>query len=345
MTRYLVEQIASRLEAEFEGDGSVEITGVAGIRYAGQGDLTFVSQARYVADASKTKASAIIVGKGWSQAATIPLIRVDDPEKTFAVVAGWFAPPAVSYTPGIHPTAVISPDAVIGKDVHIGPYCVLGSEVSVGARSVLVGHNFMGDGSSIGDDGMLYPMVTLREHVRIGHRAIFHNGVVIGSDGFGYDVDRQGIRTKIPQVGIVEIGDDVEIGANSTVDRARFGKTVIGNGVKIDNLVMVAHNCNIGDHTVIVAQVGVAGSTLVGKHVILAGQSGTAGHLEIGDGAIVAAQSGVTKDVPARSVVMGFPAIPRSDFAEAQANLRRLPQLKKRIGELEERLRKLETGT
>ncbi|HMP97284.1 MAG TPA: UDP-3-O-(3-hydroxymyristoyl)glucosamine N-acyltransferase [Kiritimatiellia bacterium] len=339
----LLSDIAGRLNAVVEGDAAIVINGVAGIRYAEPGDLSFVSQARYAADAATTKASALLVAKDWRYPVSAAVIRVDQPEAVFAEVASWFAAPAVTYAPGIHPTAVIASGAVIGSDVHIGPYCVIGPEVSLGDRTVLVGHNVLGSGVSIGDDGLLYPMVTIREYVKIGNRFIAHNGVVIGSDGFGYDVDGQGVRTKIPQIGIVEIGDDVEIGANSTVDRARFGKTRIGNGVKIDNLVMVAHNVTIGDHAVLVSQVGIAGSSSVGHHAILAGQAGVAGHLEIGPGALVLAQAGVTKDVPAKAVVMGFPATPQKEFATNQAALNRLPQLKKRLAELEARIAALES--
>jgi UDP-3-O-[3-hydroxymyristoyl] glucosamine N-acyltransferase len=332
VTAFRVEEIAARLTAELRGDGAAMIRGVAGIRYAQPGDLAFVSQSRYAADAASTKATAI----------TAALILADNPEEAFAQVAQWFAPPPVEYNPGIHPTAVIAPGAVVGKDVHIGPYCVIGPEVSIGDRTVLVGHNVLADGVSVGEDGLFYPMVTIREHVKIGNRVILHNGVVIGSDGFGYHVDAKGVRTKIPQIGIVEIGDDVEIGANTTIDRARFGKTIIGNGVKIDNLVMLGHNVTVGDHAVIVAQVGVSGSTAIGRHAILAGQAGVVGHVEIGPGAIVSAQAGVTKDVPPKTYVTGFPAMPQKEFAVNQANLNRIPVLKKRVAELEARIKALE---
>lgn len=337
-----IAHIAEKLQAVLEGDGAPIISGVAGIRYAKPGDITFVSQARYAADAEKTGASAIIVSKDWSHPVKAALIRVENPEKSFGEVALWFAPPRVDYQPGVHPTAVISPDAVIGKDVHIGPFCVIGSNASLGSRTVLVGQNFIADGVSIGDDGLLYPLVSVREHVKIGNRVIIHNGAVIGSDGFGYDVDAKGVRTKIPQIGIVEIGDDVEIGANTTIDRARFGKTLIGKGAKIDNLVMVAHNVTIGDHAVLVAQAGIAGSSTVGRHAILAGQAGVAGHVTIGDMAVIGAQAGVTKDIPPKTYNIGFPATPQREYAETYANLKRIPALKKQIAELEARVKALE---
>lgn len=334
--------IADRLHGQLEGDGSIAVRSVAGIRYAQPGDLTFVSQSRYAADAATTKASVILVARDWSHPSNAVIIRVDKPEAAFTQVAQWFAPPDVVYPPGIHPTAIIASGATIGERAHIGPYCVVGANATIGERTILVGHNTVGEGARIGADGRLYPLVNVREHVRIGNRVIIHNGAVIGSDGFGYDVDAKGVRTKIPQIGIVEIGDDVEIGANTTIDRARFGKTIIGHGVKIDNLVMIAHNVTIGDHAVIVAQVGISGSTTVGKHAILAGQVGVAGHLEIGPGAVVMAQAGVTKDVPAKTMVMGFPATPQKEFAERQANVNRLPLLKQRVAELEARIKALE---
>lgn len=342
MNSMRVREIAERLDARLEGDGEVEITGVAGIRYARAGDISFVSQERYAEDARKTAASALIVGLDWKEELPVPLIRVAGPDAAFTRVARWFASPAVTYAPGIHSTAVIAPGAVIGKDVHIGPYCVIAANVDIGDRTVLAGHNVLAEGVRIGEDGLLYPLASIREYVTIGHRVILHNGVVIGSDGFGYDVDKKGARVKVPQIGIVVVGDDVEIGANSTVDRARFGRTIIGNGVKIDNLVMVAHNCVIGDHCVLVAQTGVAGSTIVGHHTIMAGQSGSVGHLEIGPGSMVLARAGVTRDLPAKSVVSGFPAMPHKDFAQTAAHVNRLPQLKKRIAELETRILALE---
>ncbi|MGA1193252.1 MAG: UDP-3-O-(3-hydroxymyristoyl)glucosamine N-acyltransferase [Kiritimatiellia bacterium] len=343
MLSLTVQEIAGRLQAKFDGDGDAAITGVAGIRYADRGDISFVSQERYAADVAKTKASAVIVSNDWSKPSEQTLIRVAQPEKAFVEVAKWFAPPAVSYAPGIHATAVISPGAKLGTDVHIGPYCVIEDGVIVGDRTVLMGHNFIAQGASIDEDGLVYPLASLREYVRVGKRAILHNGVVIGSDGFGYDADKNGVRTKVPQIGIVEVGDDVEIGANSTIDRARFGKTTIGNGVKIDNLVMVAHNCFIGDHSVLVAQTGIAGSTIVGHHTIFAGQSGSVGHLEIGPGSLVLTRAGVTRSFPAKSMLSGYPAIPHKEFGEQVANISRLPKLKERIAELEKKIAELES--
>lgn len=344
MAAMTVAEIAARVGGTLVGDGAVVIHGVGGIRYAGPGEIAYVSQARYASDAQTTKASALVVGHDWSLDLPIPLIKVAKPEDAFSSVAVLFAPPPVAYPPGIHPTAVIADGVDLGRDVHIGPYCVIGAGAVIGDRTVLVGHNVIGEKAVLGSDGLLYPLASLREHVRIGDRFIAHNGAVIGSDGFGYHADAKGVRTKIPQIGTVEIGHDVEIGANSAIDRARFGKTTIGNGVKIDNLVQVGHNTVIGDHSVLVSQVGIAGSTTIGHHVILAGQAGVAGHITIGHHAVIGAQSGVTKDIAPNSFTLGFPAIAQKEFALNQANLNRLPELKRKLAALESRIKALESG-
>jgi UDP-3-O-[3-hydroxymyristoyl] glucosamine N-acyltransferase len=337
-----VSEIARRLGAELIGDGAALICGVAGVRDAGPGDIAFVSQARYAADAAKTAASALIVARDWTSAAPCALIKVDKPEAAFSQVARWFAPPEPLFAPGVHPTAVVSPDAELGPDVHVGPLAVIEAGAKIGDRTILGAQTYVGHGVRIGTDCRIFPQVSIREHCVLGNRVWVHNGTVIGSDGFGYDVDAQGVRTKQPQMGIVVIGDDVEIGANVTIDRARFGKTRIGNGVKIDNLVQVAHNVIIGDHAVLVAQVGIAGSTIIGPHAILAGQAGVAGHLEVGAGAIVGAQAGVTKDVPPKAYVIGFPATPQKEAARQHGALARLPELRERLLALQKRLEALE---
>jgi len=338
-----VAELARKLAVAFEGDGSCQIKRLADIRDAVPGDITFVANPRYASDAARTKASAVIVPRNWTRPCPAPaLIRADDPDKTFAQAAGLFAPPPVIPAPGIHPTAVIAKDVWLGVDVSVGPHCVLEPGVKVGDRTILYAGCYMGHGVTIGSDTKLYPHVTVREHCQIGSRNIIHNGTVIGSDGFGYNVDKQGVRTKIPQLGIVVIGDDVEIGANVTVDRARFGKTWIGNGVKIDNLVQIAHNVTLGDHAVIVAQVGISGSTEIGAHAIIAGQAGVAGHLVVGEWSVVGGGAAVTKDVPPKSFVTGYPAMPHEKAARIHAHVMRLPDLKERIAELEKRLQALE---
>ena len=272
-------EVAEKTGGRLEGC-DLEIRGVAGISEAGAGDISFIANPRYAAEAAVTKASAVIVAESWSSACPASLIRIKNPDEAFAKVAALFYTPPPRPAAGIHPTALVAPDAELGKNVSIGAFCVIESGAKIGDGAVISPQCYIGRKVVLGENCWLYPQVSLREEVRVGKRTIVHNGTVIGSDGFGYSVDDQGIRTKIPQTGIVEIGDDVEIGANVTIDRARFGKTIVGHGVKIDNLVQIAHNVVVGDHTVIVSQAAIAGSTHIGRKVIIAGQVGIAGHLE-----------------------------------------------------------------
>lgn len=337
-----VGQIAQRLGAAVEGDAQRPIHGVAGVRDAGPDEIAFVSQARYATDAAASQAGALIVGLDWQTPVPAALIRVEKPEVAFSQVALAFAPPVPAPEPGVHPTAVVSPQACLGRNPSVGPYTVVEAGAVVGDDAVIGAQCYVGHGVQIGRQVRLYPQVSIREHCRLGDRVIVHNGTVIGSDGFGYQVDKQGVRTKIPQIGIVVIGDDVEIGANVTIDRARFGKTRIGCGVKIDNLVQIAHNVIIGDHAVVVSQAGIAGSTIIGSKAILAGQAGVAGHLTVGDGAVVGAQAGVTKDVPPATFVSGYPAAPHKEAAKLHAMVARLPELRDRVSALQKRLDELE---
>lgn len=334
--------IAEKVEGSVEGDDAIAIRGVAGLREAGQGDISFLANPKYAPLVSGTKASAVLVSGDFDGKAPCALIRVDHPDAAFGAVAALFAVPAPEYPPGVHPSAVVAKDAVLGKDVHVGPLCVIEAGARIGDHTVLIAQVYVGQAAQIGEDNRIYPHVTFREGVKTGARVIIHNNAVIGSDGFGYSVDREGVRTKIPQIGIVEIGDDVEIGAGTTIDRARFGRTVIGNGVKIDNLVQIAHNVVIGDHAVIVAQVGISGSSVIGKHAILAGQCGVAGHLVVGERVVAVARTGITKDIPPGQVIYGFPAQPRDQAARLRAHVQRLPKLKQKVDKLEARLKKLE---
>ena len=249
---------------------------------------------------------------------------------------GGFAPPPVSFEPGIHSTASVASDAEIGENVTILAFAVIESAVRIGARTVVGPHSYIGHHAVLGEDCHIYPHVTIRERSVLANRVILHPGVVIGSDGFGYEL-RDGRQQKIPQTGIVQIDSDVEVGANSTVDRARFGRTWIQEGVKIDNLVHIAHNVTIGRHSIICAHVGISGSVRIGSYVTLAGKVGVNGHIEIGDGAIVTAMAGITKSVPPREVLVGLPAKPMREYKENYVLLRNIRKLYERVKKLEEK--------
>ncbi len=337
-------ELARQIDGVFTGDGAVDIRGVAGIREAGNGEVSFIANPRYAPEAATTKASAVIVAEDWAAACPATLIRVKNPDEAFAKAAAIFYIPAPVPVTGVHPSAVVAQDAELGAGVCIGPLCVIESGAKIGAGTVISAQCYIGFRSVIGDKSFLHPQVSLREFVKIGSRSIIHNGTVIGSDGFGYSVDGEGVRTKIPQIGIVEVGDDVEIGANVTIDRARFGTTKIGNGVKIDNLVQIAHNVVVGDHAVIVSQVGISGSTTIGSKTILAGQAGISGHLRIGSGVIIGPGAGVSKDIPDGLHVLGAPAMPVDKMKRTHANIMLLPKMRERIAALDARIRKLEEG-
>lgn len=337
-----LDELAARLNGTLEGPGDAVVRSVAGLREAGEGQLSFLGNPKYRKLLGQTRATAVLVpreGEGETSAARI---RVDQPDKAFAEATRLFCPPPVDYPPGVHPTAVIAESARIGEDAHIGPHVVVEAQATVGDRCVLLAGVLVSRGATLGDGALLHAGVVLRENVVVGDRVILHNHCVIGSDGFGYTVNDDGTRTKVPQVGIVRVGNDVEIGAQVCVDRARFGETRIGNGVKIDNLVQIAHNVVIGDHAVLVSQVGISGSSVVGPNAILAGQVGVAGHLTIGEKSVVGAQGGVTKDVEPGTYVWGTPATPFKKYSKNLSNVNRLPKLMERVAALEARLNELE---
>ncbi|MBD3246512.1 MAG: UDP-3-O-(3-hydroxymyristoyl)glucosamine N-acyltransferase [Candidatus Omnitrophica bacterium] len=338
--KYTLGQINEMIQGALVGDPQVLITGISGIKEARQGDITFLANSKYLPLMNSTKASAIIVSREIEQSSK-PIIQTENPSLAFAKVVNIVAPNDMSHPKGIHPTAVISPNARLGKNVSVGAYTIIESECEIGDGSIIYGGCFLGREVRIGKDCLVYPHVSIREGIRLGNRVIVHSGAVIGSDGFGFATVK-GMQEKIPQIGTVEIEDDVEIGSNVTIDRARFDTTHIGRGTKIDNLVQIAHNVHIGENCIIVAQAGISGSTTLGKGVILAGQAGVVGHIQIGDGAIVAAQAGVTKAVPAGTKVSGYPAKPHGEAKRVNACMQRLPQLHKRIKELEEKISQLE---
>lgn len=328
-------EIAKRLHGEVVGDGSVVLTGFAPADRAQPGDLAFAENENYFHRAEASAASAILVGREFSSDKKT-LIRVANARVAFARVLPLFFPEPV-YAPVVHSTAIVAASAQIDPTAHIGPHCVVGEQVKIGARVVLQGANHVGEGSQLGDDTNIFPNVTIYARTQIGRRVRIHAGSVIGSDGYGYVFD-QGVHVKVPQIGNVIIGDDVEIGANVTVDRGALGPTVIGKGTKIDNLVQVAHNVVIGEHSLLVAQVGIAGSTKLGNYVILGGQVGIAGHLKIGSQVTIGAQSGVMHDVPDGGKVIGTPGVPDKQFKRQTIAIWQLPELIGRVRELEKKL-------
>ncbi|HEY8967362.1 MAG TPA: UDP-3-O-(3-hydroxymyristoyl)glucosamine N-acyltransferase, partial [Candidatus Methylacidiphilales bacterium] len=278
---YSLRDLAAKVGGEVigkEGAADLPVTGVSDLAGAREGHLSFLGNARYLQAAQRTKATAILVSAEDAAAGGFgcALVRVASPSLAFSQIAALFAPEPVRFAPGIHPTAVIAPGAVLGEGASVQPHAVIEEGVRIGARAVIGAGSYVGHGSTLGDDVFLYPRVVVRERSVIGNRVIIHSGAVIGSDGFGYEM-KDGAHRKIPQTGCVQLDDDVEIGANTTIDRARFGRTWIGQGTKVDNLVQIAHNVVVGPHSVLVAQSGVSGSTVLGRYVTLAGQAGLAG--------------------------------------------------------------------
>ena len=335
-----VGEIAKIIDGELCGDASILIKGCSGLKEAQEGDLGFVANPKYIPMAEETKASAVIIPRDLSVPGKT-FIRVSNPSLAFSKIISIFFDETIVPLKGIHPTAIIAQGALIGKDVALGPYVVIEPGVKIGNRSIIHAGSYIGQKSQIGQNCLVYPNVTIRESVVIGDRVVIHSGTVIGSDGFGY-IQMDGRHQKIPQVGIVLIENDVEIGACVTIDRARFDKTVIGQGSKIDNLVQIAHNVIVGEHCIIVSQAGVSGSVTLGNGVILAGQAGIAGHLKIGDGAIVSAKAGVSKSIPANTQVTGYPARQIDKMMEINAHVQLLPKYVKTIQDLKKRISELE---
>jgi UDP-3-O-[3-hydroxymyristoyl] glucosamine N-acyltransferase len=324
-------EIAARLSVELRGADS-EITGIAGIEEAGPGQVTFVSNPKYAAAAKTTKASAVIVAPDFPEIDTATL-RSKNPYLTFAQAIELFYQPP-KYAPGIHPTAVIDPLAKIGKNAHIGAYVVIDADVEIGDDCVLLPHVVIYRGARIGQKFFAHAHSVVREYCQLGDNVILQNGVVIGADGFGFAKDNQGNWYKILQSGPTILEDEVEVQANACVDRASIGQTRVARGTKIDNLVQVGHGCEIGEHTMVCAQVGLAGSTVVGKNVILAGQAGVAGHCTVGDGVIVTAQSGTHGDIEPGKMVSGTPAFDNRQWLRCTAAYQQLPEIVRTVRKL-----------
>jgi UDP-3-O-[3-hydroxymyristoyl] glucosamine N-acyltransferase len=324
--------LAERLGCTLRGDGEVEVARVAPIDEAEPGSITFVASPKWAPRLKATRASAVIVAP--SIETSLPSLLSDNPYLTFAhAVAALHPQPAPP--PGVDPRAVVHATAVLGEGVHVGPLAVVGARTRIGARSVVHPQVALYEDVVVGEDCVLHSGVQVREGCRIGHRVVVQNGAVIGSDGFGFAPDAERRYHKIPQIGIVVIEDDVEIGALSAIDRAALGETRIGRGTKLDNLVQIGHSVKVGRDTVVAGQVGIAGSTVIGDRVVLAGQVGIIGHLKIADGVIATAQTGIGGDVEAGAVVSGSPSIPNRDWLKATAVFARLPEMLRRLRALE----------
>ncbi len=325
-------ELANLLEGEIVDDPATPLRSFAPAETAQPGDLTFAENENYFAKAEAGCASAVLVGKTILTSNKV-LIRVANPRLAFAKVLPLFFPDP-KFPAGVHPSAVIAATARVDATAHIGPHCVVGDHTVVGARAVLQGGNHIGSDCTLGDDTTLFPNVVVYARTQIGQRVRIHAGAVIGADGFGY-VFNAGVHCKVPQVGHVIIGDDVELGAGTTIDRGALGATVIGRGSKIDNLVQIAHNVVIGEHCILCAQTGIAGSVTVGKHTVIGGQVGIAGHLKIGNRVTIAAQAGVMHEIPDGAKFWGTPAQPDKQTKRQLITIQQLPELIRRVAKLE----------
>jgi UDP-3-O-[3-hydroxymyristoyl] glucosamine N-acyltransferase len=334
--------LAAQLGCQLDGDGDLEIARVASIESAGPGDVTFLANSKYAAQLASTRASAVIVGLD-VEAGPRAVLRTANPYLAFARAVAVLNP-AERPPAGIHPTAIVAADAVVEDGVSIGPFVVIDRGARIGARTVIRAHTVIGAAAVIGADSVLHARVSIRERVQIGARAVIQDGAVIGSDGFGFAHRDDGTHEKIPQVATVVIEDDVEIGANTTIDRPAVGETRVKAGTKIDNLVQIAHGVVVGTNALLAAQVGIAGSTVIGDSVMLGGQVGVTGHVTVGDRVRASAKTGVTGNVPADTFITGYPHMENLEWRKAYAVVRRLPELRKQLLDLERRLGALETG-
>lgn len=335
-----LDDLAARIDCRLEGDGSIEISGAAGLEEAGPHEISFFSNPKYTAALKGTRAAAVILGDD-VPAPGCAVLRTPHPYVAFARALELFASiPAPS--PGIDPCSSIGREVTLGKDVAIGPFVSIGDNATIGDGTIVYSHVSIGPATRIGRNCILYSHVAVRERLTIGDRVILHSGVVIGSDGYGFARQPDGTHYKVPQAGTIVIEDDVELGANTAVDRPAVGETRIGTGTKIDNLVQVAHGVHVGARVLLAGQVGIAGSTTIEDDVVLAGQVGVAGHITIGKGVIATAQTGIPNSVDAGQFISGYPAIPNRDWLKASAVFKKLPELRKTIADLERRVADLE---
>jgi UDP-3-O-[3-hydroxymyristoyl] glucosamine N-acyltransferase len=331
-----LKEIAALIGGEIVGDESIIITGVAGIQDAAEGDITFLANPKYLPYLRITRASAVIASRDTETKAK-PIIRVDNPSLAFTKTVAFILPAKEEHFKGIHQNTAIAKNAKLGKNVSIGAFVVIEDGCSVGDNTVIYPNCYLGRKCSVGADSVIYSNVSIRENCSVGNRAVIHSGAVIGSDGFGF-VTVDGTHHKIPQVGTVMVEDDVEIGANVTIDRARFDKTIIGAGTKIDNLVQIAHNVRIGKNCLIVSQTGISGSAIIGDNVILAGQVGVVGHITVGENSVVMARTGINKSLPAGSMVWGTPAKPVDEAKKISACVQMLPKLFETVKEIKNKI-------
>jgi len=337
-----LKEIAKFIDGELVGNGDVVITGINAIDQAGAGELSFILNAKYENLINTTKASGIIVPKDLKNNYNKPVIKVGNPSTTFSKIIELLLPGRIPRPKGIHSAAIVSPAAKVSKNVALGPYVFIEEGVSVGENTAIYPFCYIGKNTRIGRDCVIYPNVVIREEAVIGDRVIIHPGSVVGSDGFGYDTQKDGTHVKIPQLGTVIIEDDVEIGSCVAIDRARFSKTVIGKGSKIDNLVQIAHNVILGPNCVIAAQSGISGSSVLGRNVVFGGQVGVADHLKIGDFVMAGAKTGISRSFPANTVLFGYPARPADKARKLIASIGLLPKLYERVRALEDKIKKLE---
>ena len=333
---FTVKELGALSGGELVGDSTLKITGAASLGEATQGEISFFANRKYIALLRETQASAVFVPPDFAEPINAAQIRVSNPTKAFEEVVLKFAPKPITFTPGIHPSAVVDPSVQLGDRVSIQQLAVIEAGAKIGDDTIIGAGSYVGHETIIGSACHIYPHVTIRERSRIGSRVIIHSGVVIGADGFGFEMI-DGRHQKIQQLGIVQIDDDVEIGANTTVDRARFGRTWVQQGVKIDNLVQIAHNVVIGNNTVIAAQTGIAGSVRIGQRVLIGGQVGIVGHIEIGDNTAIGAQSGISKNISG-GAWWASSAVPLAEAKQQIALVRRLGKLVARVKEIEKRL-------
>lgn len=337
---YSLSELAEILGTTVRGDPAIRVRGVNSLEEALPDELSFITDVRYKPLLSKCRAAAIIVSPALADL-DFPLLVAERPYVVFARAAQLFAEPPF-LAPGVHPGAYIGPNVHLGEGVSVGPQAHIGEDCVIGPGTRIHGSAHLGSGVRVGENCMIYPGAVILDRCLLGNRVTVHSGTVVGSDGFGYAQDEKGRHVKIPQTGIVQIDDDVEIGANCTVDRATFGRTWIRMGAKIDNQVQIAHNVVIGEHAILVAQVGISGSTTLGSHVVLAGQVGVAGHIEIGDRARVGAKSGVHHSVGAGEDILGIPGVPAREWKRTYANIQRLARFREELRLLVEKVQRIE---